>query len=217
MAGARAVEEILERGGGERFRITMFGDEPYGNYNRIMLCHVLAGEDAPDEGEIYLNPMDWYAENDITLHAGVRVVRVDRFARKVFGNDGTIEPYDKLVIATGSRTFFPPMDGMWVDDKTLTPGVFGFRTLDDTTAMLDYAAEHRTRRRHRRRPARPRGRLRADAARARRARGAVRAGAHEPAARRGGRRDPAQGPRAHGHARPHRQADHRAARRRAAA
>ena len=63
---------------------------------------------------------------------------------KVFGNDGTIEPYDKLIIATGSRTFFPPMDGMWVDDKTLTPGVFGFRTLDDTTAMLDYAAEQRT-------------------------------------------------------------------------
>ena len=44
MAGARAVEEILARGGGERFRITVFGDEPYGNYNRIMLSHVLAGE-----------------------------------------------------------------------------------------------------------------------------------------------------------------------------
>jgi len=46
MAGARAVEEILARGGGERFRITVFGDEPYGNYNRIMLSHVLAGEAA---------------------------------------------------------------------------------------------------------------------------------------------------------------------------
>ena len=138
MAGARAVEEILERGGDDRFRITMFGDEPYGNYNRIMLSHVLAGEDAE---EIYLNPLDWYLDNDITLHAGVRAVRVDRYARKVYGNDGTIESYDKLVIATGSRTFFPPMDGMWVDDKTLTPGVFGFRTLDDTTAMLDHASE----------------------------------------------------------------------------
>jgi nitrite reductase (NADH) large subunit len=141
MAGARTVEEILARGGGERFRITMFGDEPYGNYNRIMLSHVLAGEDSD---EIYLNPLDWYIENDITLYAGVRVVRVDRFAKKVFGNDGTILAYDKLILATGSRTFFPPMDGMWVDDKTLTPGVFGFRTLDDTTAMLDYASERRT-------------------------------------------------------------------------
>ena len=140
MAGARAVEEILARGGGERFRITMFGDEPYGNYNRIMLSHVLAGDSGSDDlSEIYLNPMDWYAENEITLYAGVRIVRVDRFANKVFGNDGTVLGYDKLIIATGSRTFFPPMDGMWVDDKTLTPGVFGFRTLDDTTAMVDYA------------------------------------------------------------------------------
>jgi len=143
MAGARAVEEILARGGGDRFGITVFGDEPYGNYNRIMLSHVLAGEDNPDEiAEIYLNPLGWYADNDITLHAGVRVVRVDRFARKVFADNGTMSSYDKLIIATGSRTFFPPMDGMWVDDRTLTPGVFGFRTMDDTTAMLDYARDH---------------------------------------------------------------------------
>ncbi|MEV6878260.1 nitrite reductase large subunit NirB [Amycolatopsis sp. NPDC051128] len=138
MAGARAVEEILARAGGDRFRITMFGDEPYGNYNRIMLSHVLAGEGAD---EIYLNPLQWYQDNDITLHAGVRVVRVDRFARKVLADDGTVLAYDKLIIATGSRTFFPPMDGMWVDDRTLTPGVFGFRTMDDTTAMVDYARD----------------------------------------------------------------------------
>src|SRR6478752_10884152 len=138
MAGARAVEEILERGGDRQFRITMFGDEPYGNYNRIMLSHVLAGEAAE---EIYLNPLDWYADNAVTLHAGVRVVRIDRFARKVFADDGQVLPYDKLIVATGSRTFFPPMDGMWVDDKTLTPGVFGFRTMDDTAAMVDYARD----------------------------------------------------------------------------
>ncbi|MGH3567763.1 MAG: nitrite reductase large subunit NirB [Pseudonocardia sp.] len=139
MAGARVVEEILARGGAQRFRITMFGDEPYGNYNRIMLSHVLAGDGAD---EIYLNPVEWYAENDVTLHAGVRVVRIDRFARKVFADDGAVLAYDKLIIATGSRTFFPPMDGMWVDDRTLTPGIFGFRTMDDTTAMLDYAGGH---------------------------------------------------------------------------
>ena len=145
MAGARAVEEILERGGGERFRITVFGDEPYGNYNRIMLSHVLAGGGSADEvDEIYLNPLDWYAENDITLHAGVRVVRIDRFARRVLADNGMVVRYDRLIIATGSRTFFPPMDGMWLDDRTLTPGVFGFRTLDDTTAMLEYARHRRT-------------------------------------------------------------------------
>ena len=138
MAGARAVEEILARGGGERFRITVLGDEPYGNYNRIMLSHVLAGEAAE---EIYLNPLDWYADNAVTLHAGVRVVRIDRFAKKVFADDGQVVPYDTLIVATGSRTFFPPMDGMWLDDRTLTPGVFGFRTMDDTAAMLAYARE----------------------------------------------------------------------------
>ena len=138
MAGARAVEEILARGGGEQFHITIFGDEPYGNYNRIMLSHVLAGEEAE---EIYLNPLDWYTDNAVTLHAGVRVVRIDRFAKKVFADDGQVLPYDKLIIATGSRTFFPPMDGMWLDDRTLTPGVFGFRTMDDTEAMVAYASD----------------------------------------------------------------------------
>src|SRR3954462_7212676 len=144
MAGARVVEEVVARGGGERFRITVFGDEPYGNYNRIMLSHVLAGADDPAAmAEIYLNPVDWYADNEVELRAGVRVVRVDRFAKVVLADDGTVLGYDKLVIATGSRTVFPPIDGMWVDDRTLAPGVFGFRTLDDTTAMIDYARRHR--------------------------------------------------------------------------
>ena len=79
MAGARAVEEILARGGGEQFAITMFGDEPYGNYNRILLSHVLSGEE--DDEDIFLNSIAWYAENGIDLHAGVRVTRIDRFAK----------------------------------------------------------------------------------------------------------------------------------------
>ncbi|ORW65187.1 nitrite reductase [Mycobacterium saskatchewanense] len=137
MAGARALEEIIARGGTERFDITVFGDEPYGNYNRILLSNVLAGSD--DAAEIYLNPRDWYADNGIDLRAGVRVVRIDPFAHVVHADDGTTVRYDKLVLATGSRSFFPPVDGIWLDDKTLAPGVFGFRTLDDTQAMIDFA------------------------------------------------------------------------------
>jgi nitrite reductase (NADH) large subunit len=138
MAGVRAVEEILTRNGRDLFDITVFGDEPYGNYNRILLSNVLAGAD--DTDEIYLNPIDWYTDNDIDLRAGVRVVRVDRFARILQANDGTSMRYDRLIIATGSRSFFPPMDGMWADNKSLTSGVFGFRSLDDCAAMIDYAA-----------------------------------------------------------------------------
>ena len=141
MAGVRAIEEILLRGGGDAFDITVFGDEPYGNYNRILLSNVLAGSDAADE--IYLNGLDWYADNNIDLRAGVRVVRIDRFARLVHADDGSITRYDHLILATGSRSFFPPMAGLWADNKTLADGVFGFRTLDDCVGMITQAA-HRT-------------------------------------------------------------------------
>jgi nitrite reductase (NADH) large subunit len=141
MAGARAVEEILARGGAELFDVTVFGDEPYGNYNRILLSNVLAGVE--DTAEIFLNPPEWYAENDITLRVGVRVVRIDRYAKLVYADDGTIASYDKLIVATGSRSFFPPLDGMWQDNKALTTGVFGFRTIDDCAAMAEHVPDHR--------------------------------------------------------------------------
>jgi nitrite reductase (NADH) large subunit len=158
MAGARVVEEILARAGTAQFSITIFGDEPYGNYNRIMLSHVLSGEES-DDG-IFLNSLEWYTENGITLHAGVRVQRIDRFARVVFSEDSQITPYDELIIATGSRSFMPPMEGLYVDATTrheriegpstgsgrrLLPGAFPFRTIDDTRGMIDYAAhdDHR--------------------------------------------------------------------------
>jgi len=125
----------------------MFGDEPHGNYNRILLSELLASgsgsgtesdADTPMD-DFFLNPWEWYEDNGITLHAGVRVVRVDRFAHRVYADDGSIVRYDKLALATGSRSYFPPMEGLWADNKTLTPGVFGFRTLHDTMAMMRYA------------------------------------------------------------------------------
>ncbi|MFN2479030.1 MAG: nitrite reductase large subunit NirB [Pseudonocardiaceae bacterium] len=121
----------------------MFGDEPHGNYNRILLSELLARGADPDgqllDEDLFLNPWEWYRENGITLHAGVRVVRVDRFSHRVYADDGSIVRYDKLVLATGSRSYFPPTEGLWADNKTLTPGVFGFRTLHDTMTMMRYA------------------------------------------------------------------------------
>ncbi|MGY1653704.1 nitrite reductase large subunit NirB [Geodermatophilus sp. SYSU D01119] len=142
MAGARFVEEVLERGGGEQFRITVFGDEPHGNYNRIMLSPVLAGE--THEDDIVLNSHDWYADNDVTLRAGVRVERIDTAAKLVYAGDGTATPYDHLVLATGSGSFIPPMAGVRRADGGLLPGVYGFRTIDETRDML--AATRRCRR-----------------------------------------------------------------------
>lgn len=142
MAGIRALEEVIARGGLDHFQITVFGDEPYGNYNRILLSNVLAGsQDVEDDAsDLFLNALDWYTDNGIDLRAGVRVVRLDTFAHLVHADDGTTLHYDKLILATGSRSFFPPMAGLWSDNKTLADGVFGFRTLDDTAAMIAEAA-----------------------------------------------------------------------------
>ena len=130
MAGARTIEEILERDR-DRFEIVVFGDEPYGNYNRILLSNVLNG--SHDAKAVFLNPLSWYAENDITLHAGVRVCAIDREARTVTGANGIVEPYDLLILATGSAPFVPPIPGT---DKG---GVFVFRTLDDCSRIADWA------------------------------------------------------------------------------
>lgn len=140
MAGARAVEEILERGGRDRFNITMFGEEPYGNYNRIMLSNVLSG--AEEEDGIFLNSLPWYATNGIDLRAGVRVERIDRFAKVVLDSEGNELRYDKLIVATGSRPFIPPIENMHHPKRGYHQGVFTFRTIDDTRGMIRYARDH---------------------------------------------------------------------------
>src|SRR5262245_52959857 len=122
MAGARAVEEILGRGGGEHFTITMFGKEPYGNYHRIMLSDVLNGKQSPEQ--IVLNPLNWYAEHDLALHAGTAVVEIDRRARHVVAQPNLRVPYDILIIATGSHPFVPPMDNLYGWDGQLKQGAF---------------------------------------------------------------------------------------------
>jgi nitrite reductase (NADH) large subunit len=141
MAGARTVEEILERGGGEQFEITMFGEEPYGNYNRILLSDVLNG--SHQEGEIFLNSLDWYRQNGIRLHAGVRASNILRSARHVISEAGVSEPYDHVIIATGSVPFIPPIRGVTLPDGKLRPGVFAFRNLDDCRAITTFAAGKR--------------------------------------------------------------------------
>ncbi|MEU4428729.1 nitrite reductase large subunit NirB [Actinoplanes sp. NPDC024001] len=138
MAGARTVEEILARNGD--FEITMFGDEPYGNYNRIMLSNLLAGVE--DEAGIFLNDLSWYADNNITLHAGVRIEKIDRKRKVVIADDGTKTPYDKLIIATGSSSWTPPIKGIHNPKRGFHQGVFAFRTLDDTRGMIRYARDH---------------------------------------------------------------------------
>ena len=141
MAGARAVEEILARGGADLFNITVFGDKPYGNYNRILLSNVL--NDSQDENEIFLNPLAWYCENNIILHSGVRAESILRKARLVVGEDGTVEHYNRLIVVTGSSSYIPPIEGLTLADVLHKPGIFLFRSLDDCHDIAAYAKGRR--------------------------------------------------------------------------
>jgi nitrite reductase (NADH) large subunit len=126
MAGVACVEHILKRS--PDFEITIFGDETHVNYNRILLSMVLAGEKSADE--IVLNDIEWYRSNNIRARLGVRISQIDRQARTVLDEEGESTPYDKLILATGSSAFIPPIPGV---DKA---NVHVFRTLDDTQALL---------------------------------------------------------------------------------
>ncbi|MFD0666523.1 nitrite reductase large subunit NirB [Ramlibacter sp. MAHUQ-53] len=134
MAGVRTIEELLKIAP-DLYDITVFGAEPHPNYNRILLSPVLAGEQTVDE--IILNSWEWYRENGITLHAGRKVVAVDRVRRVVRADDGTEAPYDRLLLATGSNPFILPLPG-----KDLQ-GVIAYRDIADTEAMIDAASKYR--------------------------------------------------------------------------
>jgi nitrite reductase (NADH) large subunit len=126
MAGVRAVEEALARAPG-RFDITVFGAEPHGNYNRIMLSPVLAGETR--FADIVTHDPAWYAANGIDLIAGEAAVQIDRNARVVRGECGTACRYEILLLATGSDPVVLQIPGADL------PGVFGFRDIADVEAM----------------------------------------------------------------------------------
>ncbi|MCK4743174.1 MAG: nitrite reductase large subunit NirB, partial [Sulfuriflexus sp.] len=134
MAGMRTVEEILKLDT-EAYDITVFGAEPYGNYNRIMLSPVLAGDKTIEE--IMINDEQWYVDNDITLHKGKTIVDINRKARKVIVDDGSEHEYDRLLIATGSTPFIIPLPGHDLD------GVIAFRDINDVDMMIDAAKNHK--------------------------------------------------------------------------
>lgn len=134
MAGMRTVEELLARCPAG-YAITVFGDEPLVNYNRIMLSSVLAGDKSAEE--IVINAHSWYEENGLTLHAGDAVLSICRKTRTVTSASGHTVPYDKLLIATGSKPLMPPLPGIEL------PGVVAFRQMSDVQAMLETAQTKR--------------------------------------------------------------------------
>lgn len=134
MAGMRAVEELLKIAP-QTYDIEVFGAEPHGNYNRMLLSPVLAGEKKVHE--IMLHSLEWYREHGVTLHSGDPVIEIDRVRRRVKSRAGIDSNYDRLLLATGSNPVL-----LLVPGNSL-PGVVTFRDLQDIDRMLSVAREHR--------------------------------------------------------------------------
>lgn len=134
MAGIRAIEEVLKLNPNQ-FEITVFGSEPYPNYNRIQLSKVLQGD--TDVSDITLNEWQWYEDNNIRLYPGETVINIDKIKQVVYTDKGREELYDKLIIATGSNAFILPLPGA---DKE---GVTGFRDIKDCEKMIEYSKKYK--------------------------------------------------------------------------
>ena len=128
MAGGKLAEELAARAP-ERYAVTVVGDEACGNYNRIKLVVKLKEPDLPD---LFLNTPEWYARHGMRALLGTPATRIDRQAKTVETADGQLLPYDRLVLATGSRPIIPPMPGLDL------PGVFTLRRLDDVDRVRDF-------------------------------------------------------------------------------
>ena len=125
MVGHHLVEQLVERGATERYAISVFGEERHLAYDRVHLSEVFNGQDAES---LALSTADYYAEHGITLRLDEAVTAIDRDASEVVTAEGRT-PYDRVVLATGSFPFVPPIPG---NDRE---GCLVYRTLDDLDAI----------------------------------------------------------------------------------
>lgn len=135
MATGRLLDDLLRRGALDRYEVTVFGEEPHGCYNRILVGRVLA-DGVHDE--IMLKPSSWYAEQGVHFRPGVRVNRLDTAERLLWTDGGPSYPYDVAILATGSVPVVPPVQGLTRPDGRYKDGVFVFRTIEDCQRIRAY-------------------------------------------------------------------------------
>lgn len=125
-AAVAAAEQIRRNDG--KGKITMISDEPYHTYGRPLISYYLLGK--TDAERMKYRPSDFYERNRIDTIFSKRVEKIDAEKKKVLLSDGKKIGYDKLLVATGSRPFNPPMEGIGsVSCK------FNFMTFDDALAL----------------------------------------------------------------------------------
>ncbi|MEV0380790.1 FAD-dependent oxidoreductase [Nonomuraea sp. NPDC050643] len=127
MAGSRLVSEVRTRD--PHMKITVLGAETCPPYNRVLLSNVLAGSSRPEQ--VRLLDASWYETHNVTAVFGSAVAHIDRETRHVVTEDGRREPYDLLVLATGSDAIVPPLPGV----ERAIP----FRTLGDCERIMERA------------------------------------------------------------------------------
>ena len=108
--------------------ITVISNETHHTYSRPLISYLLYGK--TDEQRMKYRPDSFYEENRVTAVLGKSVVRIDKDNKKVELDDGQIVAYDKLLVATGSKPFVPPMKGLDSVEKQFT-----FMTLNDAKAL----------------------------------------------------------------------------------
>ena len=129
VAGVTAAQAIKQADADAE--VHLFGAEPYPYYRRPQLWEFIAGQIEQDA--LTYRPAEWYAERGIELYLGTEVTALDPAAHHVALVGGSQVTYDRLLLATGARSFIPPCEGMEKD------GVFALRSLDDALAIKAYA------------------------------------------------------------------------------
>ncbi len=127
MVGHKFLETLLADTGAAAFDVTVLCEEPRPAYDRVHLSEFFAGKSADD---LSLVAPSFFERGNVTLKLDAKAAAVDRAARTVTLEDGDVLGYDKLVFATGSYPFVPPVPGKERKD------CFVYRTIEDLEAML---------------------------------------------------------------------------------
>lgn len=129
VAGTSAAEEIRKQD--PKGSIDIFSTEDKSFYYRIRLPEVVAG-DIQEDTIVAKNP-NWYKDQGMNLHLETQVTAIDAEKKTLITDDDQEFPYDRLLLATGSHSFIPPIQG---SDQ---PGVFALRTMQDVREIRKWA------------------------------------------------------------------------------
>jgi nitrite reductase (NADH) large subunit len=130
MVGHKFLESMIAKGVNQDWNLITFCEETRVAYDRVNLSGFFAGKTAAD---LSLVEPGLYQENGVRIYIGDKAVTINRQEKSITSANGVIVNYDKLVLATGSYPFVPPIKGKD------TAGTFVYRTIDDLEAMSAYA------------------------------------------------------------------------------